>query len=599
LSRALSGIFEKSQHRLETSPGMPLTALPRPYRAFAYSGQVTVRRVQSGMDQKEKLRQHFARRVTNQARLVLELGRVMTQQPEKNQTLCVELLAASERLVRHAERFEMDRLGVLGRKVAEAAGALPREGVPSPEALQNLASSLKELASSIRRRADQNPSQTPGRFRTAPIVIALEDQPLARRLLRHLDDFGFRAAITDSPDIFIEDYQAHHPRLLLMDVNFGGREGGGLETVEKLNQQSQPLFPVIFFSSEDNSLPTRLRASRCGGEMYLYPDMDSGLLIETIESLSRGRSEDPFRVLVVDDSRSQARFMENILDRAGMIARVVTDPMETLNALADFEPDIIVMDMYMPDCTGMEIARVIRQQQRYLQVPIVYLSGEEDVGKQIQALGQGGEDFLTKPVEPRQLVATLNLRGRRGRAQAERNLRDPLTNLLNHTQARLALDRAVVTAEQDQTRLSLAVICVDRLTAINQNHGPVAGDRALKNLAVMLRQRLRKSDIIGRFDGSRLLLILPDSSLGDARRVIDELRERYSELHQQAGDAAFNATLSGGVASHDIDDSASELLGRALTALRQAKEAGGNATRTLDQYDQNPESSGKVQENHR
>lgn len=77
-------------------------------------------------------------------------------------------------------------------------------------------------------------------------------------------------------------------------------------------------------------------------------------------------------MLVLDDSRAQAKFMETVLKKAGMNAHIITDPMEIIHALESFSPEIIILDMYMPGCTGMEIARVIRQQDRFHSVPIIY-----------------------------------------------------------------------------------------------------------------------------------------------------------------------------------------------------------------------------------
>lgn len=72
-----------------------------------------------------------------------------------------------------------------------------------------------------------------------------------------------------------------------------------------------------------------------------------------------------------------------------MNAHIITDPMEIIHALESFSPEIIILDMYMPGCTGMEIARVIRQQDRFHSVPIIYLSAEEDVSKQLHAMSLG------------------------------------------------------------------------------------------------------------------------------------------------------------------------------------------------------------------
>ena len=74
--------------------------------------------------------------------------------------------------------------------------------------------------------------------------------------------------------------------------------------------------------------------------------------------------------------------------------------MKTLDALADTSPELILLDMNMPGASGQELARVIRQQDAYLSIPIVFLSAESDVGRQREAMSTGGDEFLQKPIEP-------------------------------------------------------------------------------------------------------------------------------------------------------------------------------------------------------
>ena len=101
--------------------------------------------------------------------------------------------------------------------------------------------------------------------------------------------------------------------------------------------------------------------------------------------------------------------------------------------LADFQPDLIILDMYMPTCTGTELAKVIRHNDRYVSVPIIYLSAEDDMDKQLDAMSEGGDDFLTKPIQPRHLITTVRNRAARARHLKARMVRDSLTGLFNHT----------------------------------------------------------------------------------------------------------------------------------------------------------------------
>src|SRR3546814_10115016 len=96
-----------------------------------------------------------------------------------------------------------------------------------------------------------------------------------------------------------------------------------------------------------------------------------------------------------------------------MDARVVEDPLAVLDTLHTFKPDLILMDLYMPRCNGMELTTLIREQPEFLHTPIVFLSGESDQEVQFEVIDAGADDFLAKPVRPRHLIAAVQNRVQR------------------------------------------------------------------------------------------------------------------------------------------------------------------------------------------
>src|SRR5690606_32389633 len=214
----------------------------------------------------------------------------------------------------------------------------------------------------------------------------------------------------------------------------------GIALVEELQRQQEAPIPVIFVCDDEADLATRLQAARAGGEEFFAGTSYPGQLIEKIETYTRLHRQEPYRVLIMDDSKAQAVYVENTLKKAGMVPEVVTDPMQLLIVLERFQLDIILMDMYMPRYTGMELPKVIRNQVKFVTVPIIYLSAEEDINIALQAMSLGGDDFLHKPVNPKHLVATIHNRGRRARAQTALLTRDSLTGLYTHTHILQLLD---------------------------------------------------------------------------------------------------------------------------------------------------------------
>jgi diguanylate cyclase (GGDEF)-like protein len=536
----------------------------------------------SDESQKDKLRQHFARRVTTQARVVLDAWQKIHENPAQASGFRDEFSGATDKLVRYAQRFEMQQHSDAGRQVFDLIGEWPQgEGVPT-RLVKPLEEAIETLSRSTLRRTDQEATEAPQQFRRTPVYIALANGEMASRLIRQLEFFGFRASAFHSEADLIDACALHKPETILVDVNFGAAALDGIATIEKLQERHDTPIPIIFMSDEDGTIETRLRASRCGGEEFFYPAVDPGQLIEKIETYTHGNTVEPYKVLVLDDSRAQAKYMETVLKKAGMNGHIITDPMQIITALESFSPEIIILDMYMPGCTGMEIARVIRQQDRFHSVPIVYLSAEDDVSKQLHAMSLGGDDFLTKPIDPKHLVSTIHNRGRRARSLLALMIRDSLTGLFNHTHTLFLLDQEIVRANQKDQPLCFAMIDIDYFKKVNDTFGHPIGDRVLRSLSMFLKQRLRKSDHIGRYGGEEFAIILPETRDGDARNVLNEIRERFSELLQPAGDREFNVTFSCGVATLRPGETSQSLCERADRALYDAKEQGRNCVTTFN-----------------
>jgi len=145
-----------------------------------------------------------------------------------------------------------------------------------------------------------------------------------------------------------------------------------------------------------------------------------------------GTAEAPYRVLVVEDDLSQALFAESVLCGAGMQAAVVSVAGEVMGSLEAFRPDLVLMDLHMPGMDGVELTNLIRDHETHGHVPIVFLTGDPDPERQFEALETGADDFLTKPVRPRHLIAAVQSRVRRARMlQRERSGggRHPVTGL--------------------------------------------------------------------------------------------------------------------------------------------------------------------------
>lgn len=332
----------------------------------------------------------------------------------------------------------------------------------------------------------------------------------------------------------------------------------------------------MFFLSASDDVQYRLDAVRTGGVGYFVKPFEIGPLIEALDVATHRSEPAPYRVLIVDDSESTAEFHADILRKAGMQVINCSNPLNAPALIHEQNPELILLDMYMPECNGDELALLLRQNPATIGLPIVFLSVEESFDRQLLALHFGGDDFLKKPIEAHHLVWAVMARIDRYRKMRALMVRDGLTGLFNHSSLMEQLGRESARATRQGQTLSFAMLDLDHFKSVNDTHGHAAGDRVLKSFARLLTQRLRRTDIIGRYGGEEFAVIFPDTAPSVAAEIIDGIRETFGSLTHFAPGAAFRVSFSGGVAAQPPCISLAELSGKADQLLYEAKRNGRN-----------------------
>ena len=414
------------------------------------------------------------------------------------------------------------------------------------------------------------------------LVFLVEDDPdVAQELSLQISYFGYQVCTFDRPELLKSAMVEASPAAVIMDIVFPEGDLAGTQAIVELNQwrmacrqvqTSQP--PVIFMSVRDDLL-ARLQSVRAGGDAYFTKPVNVNELIDKLDRLIDDNQPDPYRILIVEDDPELAEFHALTLQQAGMLTQIITDSMGVMQPLSEFKPDLILMDIYMPLCSGLELAAVIRQQPAYVSIPIVFLSTETNVDKQLAAMSLGGDDFLTKPIQPEHLIASVSSRAQRSATLRALMVRDSLTGLLNHTKLKEQLSTEIKRAKRQNVSLAFAMIDIDHFKRVNDTYGHPAGDRVIKSLSRLLQQRLRRTDIIGRYGGEEFAAILVDTD-ASAVQVINQIRQSFAQIQQWAEGNEFTVTFSCGIAlSPDFSD-ATEINRAADRALYRAKQAGRN-----------------------
>ncbi|MCA5972652.1 PleD family two-component system response regulator [Pseudomonas syringae pv. syringae] len=528
---------------------------------------------------RDRLKHHFAQRVIHQARQILETWQRL-QKAEWSVGDMAELKESTQRLSRFAERFEQAEHSALAHEISQALDAVKaNRGRLNSRVITDLNRLMQRLSRTGLRHGDRF-EQTALPPLRKPVYIVLQDHERAERLAKQLEFFGLAALSLHNVAEFQRAMAQRHPAAIVMDVDFSG-PGKGLELASQAQEGLEQKLPLLFFSLNETDTPTRLAAVRAGGEEFLTGALEASSLLEKIEVLTCVAQYEPYKVLIIDDSRAQALHTERVLNAAGIVTRVLLDPIQAMSELAEFQPDLIILDMYMPGCTGTELAKVIRHNDRYVSVPIIYLSAEDDQDKQLDAMSEGGDDFLTKPIKPRHLITTVRNRAARARSLKARMVRDSLTGLYNHTHILQLLEDCSFRSRREDKPLCFAMLDIDHFKKVNDSHGHPMGDRVIKSLALFLKQRLRKTDFIGRYGGEEFAIVMPDTDIQSAHRVLDDIRHRFAEIHYPAQPADLFCTFSAGVVSLGAHDDSLSLASQADTALYCAKHAGRNRVHSV------------------
>ena len=320
-----------------------------------------------------------------------------------------------------------------------------------------------------------------------------------------------------------------------------------------------------------------LASVRAAADGYFPLPLDLPRLEARLRNLIERERGEPLRVLMVDDDSDFLAACRGILEDAGMQVRAVQDPSTVLALLYEFRPEVILADIQMPECTGPELAQVIRMHDDWTHVPIVYVSGAAAGADQLLATRNAGEAFVPKPIDPRELVATVRANGRHARQVAEAVSRDGLTGVLKRSFIQEYLLATLERAQRGGSFTSVAMIDIDHFKSVNDAHGHPLGDLVIRTLAATLRQRLRASDGLGRVGGEEFLAVLPDCRAEEAKALLGAALQRFREISYSSGQGDFACTFSAGIAEASGGElSDVQLVGLADQALYAAKRGGRN-----------------------
>ena len=419
--------------------------------------------------------------------------------------------------------------------------------------------------------ADAVPHQTQTRM-----LIVEDDAMVAGRLSAEAKRRGLACEVA----LTVKDARAavagRAPDVVLLDLVFDGTTDAAYALLSDLTAEPAPV-PVLVFTARD-VFTDRVEVARRGGRGFISKTTEPRHAIDQAIQLVEAAAFADRTLLVVDDDETTLVAIRSVLEAEGLRVETLSDPLRFWDELERVSPDMLILDIDMPDVSGLELCRVVRNDPRWAALPVLFVTSRRGKAVAREVFDAGADDYLNKTALDRELVC--RVRGRLERARLHRLLaeRDALTGVPNRPSSVRGMERLLALSRRYGQPLTIAAIDLDRFKDVNDRHGHAAGDAVLRSLGELLVRSFRGEDIVGRWSGEEFVVAMYGMAREDAFRRMDQLLSGFSkETFLAQGGAAFHSTFSAGIAVFPDDGKDLATLHRvADTALHAAKAAGRN-----------------------
>ncbi|AGX87624.1 response regulator [Candidatus Symbiobacter mobilis] len=320
-----------------------------------------------------------------------------------------------------------------------------------------------------------------GSARNNRVALFIESRATTASLQEALTRSGFSPRPLMTLQELAQARAYDHPCAVIADLSLCQRDPGALLVLQSLRERSPA--PLLFCLASAEDVPARLQAVRLGATRFVPKPVDADRLAAVVKGLASHAAPTPFRVLFVDDDPTMNALYAAAMQEVGVECRTIENPLACPALIGEFVPDVVVTDLYMPQCDGFELTALLRQDELLTDTPILFLSSETNSHLQINALDVGADDFLIKPLDVDILQATVIARAKRARML--RRSREEFQRVAKHmTSIEMAIDRHSLVSIGDVQ---------GNILYVNRNFCDVSGYSANELLGV--NHRIIKSDL--------------------------------------------------------------------------------------------------------
>jgi diguanylate cyclase (GGDEF)-like protein len=440
---------------------------------------------------------------------------------------------------------------------------------PNPLLTVNSQSKLDELRTTQKTKHEIS-SQS-----CRDITIALLDDNSTTSAVTNklLSGFGFDIIQFDTVKLMEMALQQQTFKLCIIDTN---NSVNNQQELLAFASKLKTLGIDVFLLSTVNTFDSRLAAVRAKVNEYLLKPINITTLVSKIRKNFKIDLIRPFRIFLLDDQSVIGDFYKTVLENDGVEVLAINQVETLMTELESFHPDVFLLDMHMPNVSGIEVAKLLRQQSKYDYIPIVFLTADDDIQTKLAVLDCGADDVISKNTSPELIVQQVDSRIQRGQEIRYLASRDSLTGVLNHGQIMDAAAHALRLSTRHQKPISVVMIDLDNFKKVNDTYGHVNGDKVLVSLGQLLLQSVRDTDYVGRYGGEEFVVVFCDADSLTIENKLNNIRASFEQITYKLDNLEFNCTFSAGLASSENHEKLSEIIAAADSSLYQAKETGRN-----------------------
>ena len=433
--------------------------------------------------------------------------------------------------------------------------------------LKRIPSYTSELGESQKKKEEIS-SQS---YRDIKIAVIDDNETTSAVNAKLLAGFGFRISQFNSVEQLETVLQQQTFNLVLIDTdNSTNRPEQMFAFAAKLESVNTD----VFILSSSSSFENRLAAVRSKVNEYLLKPVNITTLVSKIRKNFKIDLIRPYRILLLDDQASVGIFYKTLLEDEDVEVLAISQADSIMTELESFHPDVFLLDMHMPNVSGLEVARLLRQQAKYDYVPIVFLTADENISTKLEVLECGADDVIPKNTPPPIIVQQVNSRIQRGQEIRYLASRDSLTGVLNHGQIMDAAAHSLRLASRQQKPTVVVMIDLDHFKGVNDKYGHGGGDKVLISLGQLLLQSVRDTDYVGRYGGEEFMVVFSDAEPSVIESKMNNILTAFLQINYTVDEQSFHCSFSAGLASSTHRDKLSELISSADAALYKAKDAG-------------------------